>query len=108
MTQPTGETRAALVTGASYGIGAATAIGLAADGFDVAVTDLKTEDLAETIAGIAATGRRAVPIALDVCRQDSVEAAFRSASAALGALDVLVNNAGVPSLAKAGDRDRPS
>ena len=45
-------------------------------------------------------GRRAVPLALDVCRQNSVEAAFRDAAAALGALDLLVNNAGVPSLAK--------
>ncbi len=100
MTQPTGATRTALVTGASYGIGAATAIGLAADGFDVAVTDLSLEDLAETVAGIEAAGRRAVPLALDVCRQDTVEAAFRDTAAALGALDLLVNNAGVPSLAK--------
>ena len=92
--------RAALVTGASYGIGAATAIGLAEDGFNVAVTDLRTEDLAETLARIAATGRKGVPISLDVRSQDSIEKAFAAAIAAIGPLDVLVNNAAVPSLAK--------
>jgi NAD(P)-dependent dehydrogenase (short-subunit alcohol dehydrogenase family) len=89
--------RAALVTGASYGIGGATAVGLAEDGFDVAVTDLRTDDLSETVAKISALGRRAVPIALDVQSQKSVEHCFAAALAALGQLDVLVNNAGVPS-----------
>ena len=94
------ERRAALVTGASYGIGGATAVGLAEDGFDVAVTDLRTGDLSDTIAKIAALGLRAVPIALDVRLQESVEQAFRQALAAFGRLDVLVNNAGVPSPGK--------
>ena len=48
--------RRALVTGASYGIGAATAIGLAEDGFDVAVTDLRTGDLAATVGAIEKAG----------------------------------------------------
>jgi 3-oxoacyl-[acyl-carrier protein] reductase len=53
-------TRRATVTGASYGIGAATAIGLAADGFDVAVTDLAVDSLVTTLGRIAAIGRRGV------------------------------------------------
>src|SRR5207302_7737166 len=99
MAQASG-TRTALVTGASYGIGAATAIGLAEDGFDVAVTDLAVDSLAATLARIAATGRRGVPVALDVRAQDSIERAFAAAVAALGPLDALVNNAGVPNLGK--------
>lgn len=92
---------AAVVTGASYGIGGATAVGLAEDGFDVAVTDLRTGDLSDTVAKIEAVGGRAVPIALDVRSQESVDEAFRTALVAFGQLDILVNNAGVPSPGKA-------
>jgi NAD(P)-dependent dehydrogenase (short-subunit alcohol dehydrogenase family) len=100
MAEGNAERRTALVTGASYGIGGATAIGLAEDGFDVAVTDLDAADLAETVAKIEALGRRALPLSLDVRSQESVEKCFRDARAAFGYLDALVNNAGVPSPGK--------
>jgi NAD(P)-dependent dehydrogenase (short-subunit alcohol dehydrogenase family) len=96
MAETGGRRRAALVTGASYGIGAATAIGLAEDGFDVAVTDLRRDDVAATVAAIAETGARAHSIALDLRLQASVEAGFAEAAQAFGGLDLLVNNAGVP------------
>jgi NAD(P)-dependent dehydrogenase (short-subunit alcohol dehydrogenase family) len=96
MPQHTSEKRRALVTGASYGIGAAIALGLARDGFDVAVTDLDRKALANTIAGIEAIGGHAAAVSLDLRSQDSVEAGFAEAVAALGPLDLLVNNAGVP------------
>ena len=92
--------RSALVTGASYGIGAAAAIALAEDGCDVAITDLNPEDLADTAARITGAGGRAVPIPLDVRADPSIDAAFAMAIARLGKLDVLVNNAGVPSPGK--------
>jgi NAD(P)-dependent dehydrogenase (short-subunit alcohol dehydrogenase family) len=95
-----GPRRAALVTGASYGIGHATAVGLAQDGFDVAVTDLSTETLARTVGSIEGVGRRALPLALDVRVQASVETVSAAAAAELPGLDSLVNNAGVPSPGK--------
>lgn len=100
MAAGSGGRRAALVTGASYGIGAAIAIGLAEDGFDVAVSDLRTADLADTVARIAATGRAAHAVALDLRDQASLEAGLAAAAEAFPHLDVLVNNAGVPSLRK--------
>jgi NAD(P)-dependent dehydrogenase (short-subunit alcohol dehydrogenase family) len=92
--------RAALITGASWGIGHATAIALAGDGFDIAVTDLSTDMLARTVAAVEAKGRRAVPLALDTRDQASVDACIAAAAAALPRLDTLVNNAGVPSPGK--------
>jgi NADP-dependent 3-hydroxy acid dehydrogenase YdfG len=80
-----GTGRTAVVTGASSGIGAATAVRLAAEGFDV-VLGARRVDRLEEIA--ARTGGRALP--LDVTDPDSV-AAF---AAALDRVDVLVNNAG--------------
>jgi NAD(P)-dependent dehydrogenase (short-subunit alcohol dehydrogenase family) len=90
------ERKVALVTGASYGIGQACAAGLARDGHDVAVADLRAETLAETGKRIAAAGGRSLELSLDVRLQPSVEQAFTKVVAAFGQVDVLVNNAGVP------------
>ena len=88
--------RVALITGASYGIGAASALALAKDGCDVAVADLDTATLRDTVAAVEATGARAFALALDVTDQASVEQGFARAVAEFGRMDVLVNNAGVP------------
>jgi NAD(P)-dependent dehydrogenase (short-subunit alcohol dehydrogenase family) len=86
----------ALVTGASYGIGAAVAAGLARDGYDLAICDLDTATLAATRARIEQTSARVAALPLDLRRQDSIETALAAAIERLGAVDALVNNAGVP------------
>jgi NAD(P)-dependent dehydrogenase (short-subunit alcohol dehydrogenase family) len=88
--------RTAFVTGAAYGIGAAAAVALARDAFDVAVADLSTDMLGATVSQIEAAGARALPIALDLRSQDGIGQSIAEAARAFGRLDVLVNNAGVP------------
>ena len=86
----------ALVTGAAYGIGAACAVALARDGFAVAATELRAEDLGDTVKTITGEGGRAVPVTLDVRSRAAIERAIAQVLDATGRIDVLVNNAGVP------------
>ncbi len=88
--------RAALVTGAQQGIGRAIAIELAMAGADVAVNYLDDAAGAEAVAAaVRALGRRAVVLQADVADVAAVGALVDQAVAALGRLDVMVNNAGV-------------
>jgi len=93
---PSAGRRTAFVTGASRDIGAAIALGLARDGYDVAVSSTRPERLSGTLAALAAAGAKAVPVALDVRSQASLEKAMEQVLDACGHIDVLVNNAGVP------------
>jgi NAD(P)-dependent dehydrogenase (short-subunit alcohol dehydrogenase family) len=86
--------RTALVTGASYGVGAAIALALARDGFDVAVTATRLDNLAATMKALGAAGARALPLVLDLREQASIEQAAADVVTTFGGLDVLVNNAG--------------
>jgi 3-oxoacyl-[acyl-carrier protein] reductase len=88
-------TRVAIVTGAARGIGAATAVRLAADGLDVAVLDLEESAGKQTVDRIAATGRRALAVGVDVADAGQVTEAVARVAAELGPPTVLVNNAGV-------------
>jgi NAD(P)-dependent dehydrogenase (short-subunit alcohol dehydrogenase family) len=85
----------ALITGASQGLGAAIALRLAREGYDLALTELSKEALAGVIDEAQSLGARAVAVSLDVRSQSSVESATAVAHDAFGRLDVLVNNAGV-------------
>lgn len=98
-----GERKVAFVTGASYGIGAACALALARDGYDVAISATRVENLAKTVELLKSTGRRIAPVALDLNVQASIEEAMAAVIASLGRADVLVNNAAVNIRKKAVD-----
>ena len=86
--------KTALVTGASRGLGLMFARALARAGADVAITSRTLASLEGPQAEIAALGRRAIPIELDVRDEVSIRAAVDAAHGALGRIDILVNNAG--------------
>ncbi|RZU42426.1 3-oxoacyl-ACP reductase family protein [Edaphobacter modestus] len=90
----TGKT--ALITGGSRGIGRAAALSLAAQGCDVAVNYLNSEEDATSIVrAIEELGRRAYAFRADVSRQQEVESMVKKVQAELGTIDILVNNAGI-------------
>lgn len=95
----------ALVTGASSGLGARFASTLAEAGAHVALAARRTDRLATLAAGIERAGGRAHAIAIDVTDVASVRAGVAAAEAALGSLDILVNNSGVSVTKRAGDID---
>jgi NADP-dependent 3-hydroxy acid dehydrogenase YdfG len=89
------EPRTAVVTGASSGLGAATARALGALGWSVAVGARREDRLAEVARDIERAGGRALAHGLDVASPASIDAFFEAAEKALGPADAVVNNAGM-------------
>ena len=87
--------RVALVTGASQGIGRATALALARSGAHVAVAARNSEKLAGVVAEISAAGGTAIAVQMDVADAEQVKIGFRQTTEKFGRLDILVNNAAI-------------
>src|SRR3954468_22624211 len=85
----------ALVTGASGGIGAATALSLAAQGADLALVARRKDRLDDIAEQIRATGGTALVIEADITDQAQAAAAVEQTVQTFGGLDTLVNNAGI-------------
>lgn len=90
--------RIALITGGSRGIGKAISLMLAEDGADIAVNYHRDDDAAaETVAQIETLGRRAISVRASIENLSEVEAMVAEVEDKLGAVDLLVNNAGIAS-----------
>jgi 3-oxoacyl-[acyl-carrier protein] reductase len=88
--------KVAIVTGASRGIGKATALALAAEGAKVAINYASSSGAAEdTVKEIIAAGGEAIAIRGDVSQAEEVESLFQETLAKFDRLDILVNNAGI-------------
>jgi 3-hydroxybutyrate dehydrogenase len=87
--------RVALITGGGKGIGREIALAFARQGLAVALGGRDHERLNESAAEVRALGARALAVELDVTEPDGVRAAHDRVVAELGAVDVLVNNAGI-------------
>ncbi len=101
-----GQTRTALVTGGTGGMGRAIAAKLAADGFDVAVAYTGSVDLADAaVKEIADQGRRGAAFAADVADEEAVSALFDAVQDRFGHLDAVVHTAGINRPAALADLD---
>src|ERR1041384_8205073 len=89
-----------VVTGASSGIGQATALRLGSEGYQVVLAARRTDRLDETAAKITADGGTAVARAVDVTDRDDVVALVDGVVGEFGSVDVFVNNAGVMPLSR--------
>ncbi|MBW4563467.1 MAG: SDR family NAD(P)-dependent oxidoreductase [Mojavia pulchra JT2-VF2] len=87
--------KVAIITGASSGIGEATAIALAAEGAQVAIAARRSDRLNAVAERIQASGGKALPIVADITDETQAKNLVEKANAQLGRVDIVVNNAGI-------------
>lgn len=95
--------KVAIVTGGGGAIGAATALSLASEGASVALGDINLDVLKQVVAELRGDGARVLAIELDVSQESSWQQAVSRTIGEFGTIDVLVNNAGLNSVADAVD-----
>ena len=89
------EGKTAIVTGASKGIGKACALGLAEAGADVVLASRNIDEIEKTAAEIRAKGQKAIPIKVDVLKEEEIEEMVKKTVDCFGKVDILLNNSGV-------------
>jgi len=87
--------KCALVTGGGSGIGRAVCLAFACEGADIGVADVSPEGAEATAQAVRKSGRKAIPLRVDVTDPASVQAMVNQAVGTLGRIDMLVNSAGV-------------
>lgn len=93
--------KAAIVTGASRGLGVSFARGLAKAGCDLIIAARDLDRLRDVARDLEQYGRRVVPVQADICLQKDVESMVQRSVTEFGKIDFLVNNAGISALAEA-------
>ena len=96
----------ALVTGAGQGVGRQIAITLASRGASVVINDLFSDRAEAVAAEITGNGGVAIAAPADICDPDAVRLMFEKARASLGGINILVNNAGVPTATRENPTER--
>ncbi|MDQ4062694.1 MAG: SDR family oxidoreductase [Actinomycetota bacterium] len=92
--------KVAVITGASSGIGEATAEALSAEGASVVVAARREDRLSDLVERINGNGGKALPVACDVTDEEQAHGLIQKARDEYGRVDILVNNAGVMQLSK--------
>lgn len=90
------EGKNAIVFGAGLGVGRASCLHFASEGAKVAAADIDAERVKETVRLVEEAGGTAVPLTVDVSKEDEVAAAIAATVDTFGRLDVVFNNVGVP------------
>jgi len=98
--------KVAVITGAAQGIGKTAAEKMVEMGAKVAVADINQEKLDAVVQGIRQNGGEAIGVHMDVCSNESIEAAINNAANAYGGIDIVVNSAGILGTASIEDMQR--